>query len=95
MPITSDEIKSRLEAAFPGAELDVRDTTGGGDHYAARVVSDRFQNLGPVDRHRLVYGALGDAMRADIHALSLTTLTVDEANRSKPQAPQDATQRNR
>jgi stress-induced morphogen len=81
VPITADEIRDRLLAALPGAEVDVRDTTGGGDHYAARVVSDRFRNLGPVDRHRMVYGALGDAMRSDIHALALTTLTPDEAAR--------------
>ncbi len=80
MPITADEIRNRLLAALPGAEVDVRDTTGGGDHYAARVVSDAFKNLGPVDRHRMVYGALGDAMRSDIHALALTTLTPEESN---------------
>lgn len=81
MSITADEIKARVLEALPGAEVDVRDTTGAGDHYAARVVSDKFRNLGPVDRHRMVYGALGDAMRSDIHALALTTLTPEEAAR--------------
>lgn len=81
MAITADEIHTRLAAAFPDGQIEVRDTTGGGDHYAARIVSSKFEKLGPVDRHRLVYAALGDAMRADIHALSLSTLTPTEASR--------------
>jgi stress-induced morphogen len=39
------------------------------------VVSESFDGKGLVERHQAVYAALGDAMRARIHALSLTTLT--------------------
>ncbi len=64
-----------IEAGLPGAIVEVRDTTGGGDHFEALVVSDRFDGKGLVERHQLVYTALGDAMRARVHALSLKTLT--------------------
>jgi stress-induced morphogen len=73
MAITAETIRAKLLAAFPGAEVEVRDTTGTGDHYAATVVTSAFEGQGLVDRHRMVYDALGDAMRADIHALALTT----------------------
>jgi stress-induced morphogen len=78
MPITADEIRRRILAALPGATVTVRDTTGGGDHYAATVVSPAFAGQGPVDRHRMVYDALGDAMTGAIHALALTTRTPEE-----------------
>ena len=39
------------------------------------MVSDEFQNKGPVERHQAVYRALGNAMKAQIHALTLKTLT--------------------
>jgi acid stress-induced BolA-like protein IbaG/YrbA len=56
------------------------DTTGGGDHFEALVVSDRFEGKGLVERHQIVYAALGDAMRARIHALTLKTLTPAQYN---------------
>ena len=56
----------------------VRDYTGGGDHYEAVVVSAAFDGKNAVARHRLVYGALQDAMVERIHALALKTLTPQE-----------------
>ena len=65
-----------IEQGLPGAAVEVRDTTGGGgDHFEALVVSDRFEGLSLIERHQAVYGALGDAMRARVHALTLKTLT--------------------
>jgi len=72
------ELEQQVAAAFPAAQIEVADTTGGGDHFAVLVVSDRFEGLPLLRRHRLVYDALGDLMRADIHALSLRTLTPTE-----------------
>jgi acid stress-induced BolA-like protein IbaG/YrbA len=71
----TNEIKEMIERGLPGATVVVRDTTGGGDHFEALVVSDRFEGLGLIERHQAVYGALGDAMRARVHALTLKTLT--------------------
>jgi acid stress-induced BolA-like protein IbaG/YrbA len=71
----AQEIKQLIELGLPGAYVEVRDTTGGGDHFEAVVVSDRFEGKGLVERHQAVYATLGDAMQSRIHALSLTTLT--------------------
>lgn len=77
-PITVEEIHSLITQAIPDAQVQIRDTTGGGDHYEAFVVSPAFVGKTKVNRHRMVYGALQDAMVQRIHALALTTLTPEE-----------------
>jgi len=84
MSITVEEIRAQIRAALPDAEVRVTDTTGGGDHFDATVVSAAFRGQTPLDRHRAVYAALGAAMRGPIHALALTTLTPDEQERKSP-----------
>lgn len=67
------EDESHLHAGHAGARA-------GGGHYRVLVVSPDFAGRGRLQRHRLVYDAIGDAMRADtIHALSIRALTPDEA----------------
>ena len=74
MPEAS-QIKSRIEAAIPGASAEVEDWTGGGDHFRATVVSERFAGLSRIQQHRLVYDIFGEEIGGPIHALSLTTRT--------------------
>jgi acid stress-induced BolA-like protein IbaG/YrbA len=69
------ELQQMIERGLPGAHVEVRDTTGGGDHFEALVVSEQFEGKGLVERHQVVYAALGDAMRQAVHALVLKTLT--------------------
>lgn len=67
-------VRDRILAALPGAQVEVVDYTGGGDHFRAVVVSDAFVGLGRVEQHKLVYRALdGDMGDHSIHALALTT----------------------
>ena len=72
---TAEELKGRIEAAIPGASAEVEDLTGGGDHFRAEVVSDRFAGLNRIDQHRLVYDVFGSEVGAAIHALSIKTST--------------------
>ena len=51
---------------------------GDGHHFEAVIVSAAFEGKRPIARHQLVYAALGDRMRAEIHALSMKTLTPAE-----------------
>jgi stress-induced morphogen len=74
--VTVEEVRRRIERALVDARVEVVDTTGGGDHFEARVVAQAFSGLGLVDQHRLVYEALGDLLPA-IHALSLRTSAPD------------------
>ena len=72
---TATELKDRIEAALPGAEANVEDLTGGGDHFRAEIVSDRFAGLSRTEQHRLVYDVFGREIGGPIHALSLKTTT--------------------
>lgn len=76
---TPDKIKTIVESAIPGSNADVRDMTGTGDHYELTVVSPAFEGKRAVERHRMVYSAIGSAVGNEIHALALKTLTPAEA----------------
>jgi stress-induced morphogen len=69
----ADELKERIEEALPGAQVTVEDTTGGGDHFRAEVVSDRFEGLTRIQQHKLIYDVFGDEVGGAIHALSIKT----------------------
>ena len=82
MAVSAQEIEARIRAALPAAQVSVTDTTGHGDHWSATVVAPDFHGKPLIDRHRIVYAALGDLMRAEIHALALTTDTPEEYKRT-------------
>jgi stress-induced morphogen len=68
------EIKAMIEAALPGAEVDVSDETGAGDHLRATVSAPQFEGLSRIDQHRLVKAAVKDRFDdGTIHALSVRT----------------------
>ncbi len=80
-PKTIDLIDdSHLHAGHAGA----RDGRG---HFRVSIVSDRFDGLKTIARHQLVYGALDEMMRTDIHALSINALTPDEAYAASGSSP--------
>ena len=53
----------------------MEDLTGGGDHFRAEVVSDRFAGLSRIQQHKLVYDVFGADIGGPIHALSIKTST--------------------
>ena len=69
-----DRLRSLLEHAFPGSEVDVQDRTGGGDHFQVTVASARFDGLPLLEQHRLVNDALaGPLGDGTIHELRIKT----------------------
>jgi stress-induced morphogen len=68
------EIKAMIEAALPGAAVEIVDETGGGDHLRATVTAPQFDGLSRIDQHRLVKAAVKARFDdGSIHALSLKT----------------------
>ena len=77
-------IRSCLEVAFQPETLEITDDTAsheghagaqeGKGHYKIRIISGSFSGMRPIDRHRLVFDALGEMMETDIHAVSITAL---------------------
>ncbi|MEL6545595.1 MAG: BolA family transcriptional regulator [Myxococcota bacterium] len=77
--IDAGEIEKRITEALPGAQVMVSDMTGTRDHYDVTVISDAFEGVLPVQRHRMVYAPLKDVMGdGALHALKLTTKTTGE-----------------
>jgi stress-induced morphogen len=72
---SAQELKERIEDALPGSRVAVDDLTGGGDHFRAEIVSDRFAGLSRIEQHKLVYDVFGEEVGGPIHALSIKTAT--------------------
>jgi stress-induced morphogen len=72
---SSRELQEKIAGALPGADVTVEDLTGGGDHFRAEIVSDRFEGLSRIQQHKLVYDVFGDDIGGAIHALSIKTST--------------------
>ncbi|MFM8548079.1 MAG: BolA family protein [Betaproteobacteria bacterium] len=72
---TPDDVRRYIAAGLDCQTLEV---TGDGQHFEALIVSALFEGKRPVQRHQLVYQALGERMREEIHALSMKTLTPAE-----------------
>ena len=73
--VTPDDVRRYIAA---GLECETLEVSGDGHHFEALIVSRLFEGKRLVQRHQLVYRALGDRMREEIHALSMRTLTPDE-----------------
>ena len=68
------ELKEMIEAALPGAAVEVSDETGNGDHLRATVSAAQFEGLSRIDQHRLVKAAVKERFDdGTIHALSVKT----------------------
>jgi acid stress-induced BolA-like protein IbaG/YrbA len=72
---TPQSIRDAIAASLACSVLEV---DGDGQHFQARIVSAAFEGQSRVKRHQIVYAALGDRMRSEIHALSMQTLTPEE-----------------
>lgn len=72
-------IQRLIEQGLPGSRATVHGADG--VHFEAEVVSAAFQGKLPLARHRMVYATLGELMGGAIHALSLRTVTPEEASR--------------
>jgi acid stress-induced BolA-like protein IbaG/YrbA len=72
---TPEDIKKYISS---GLECDHLEVTGDGAHFEAMIVSTAFEGKRLIARHQLVYTALGNRMRDEIHALSMKTLTPEE-----------------
>ena len=68
------ELQGMIEAALPGAAVEVVDETGAGDHLRAIVSAPQFEGLSRIDQHRLVKAAVKERFEdGTIHALSVKT----------------------
>lgn len=74
MPMAAQDIVRLIQEGIPGAQVEIEDLAGDGDHYAATVVAAAFAGKSKVQQHQMVYTALGGRMGGVLHALKLTTM---------------------
>lgn len=74
--VTPEQLKTWIESGFDGANVSVE---GDGHHFEAVIIAEEFDGKSRIARHQLVYAALGDKMKAEVHALSMKTLTPAES----------------
>ena len=88
----SNKIEQKLIGNLELLHFEVKDFTGrhlnheqhdGGFHLEAVIVSENFINKSLIERHKLIYAALGDLLKHEIHAFSMKTLTPDEWENKK------------
>ena len=79
--VTPEQIKQYIES---GLKCDHVEVAGDGRHFEAVIVSEAFRGKNKVQQHQLVYGALGERMRDEIHALSMQTLTPEAWQQQHP-----------
>ena len=75
------EVEKLVTTAMPSARARARDLTGTLDHYELLVVSPDFAGKSLMERHRLVYAALAEPLKGPLHAVTLKTLTPEEASK--------------
>lgn len=83
--VREERLRAKLMARFAPVQLVIEDEShhhaghagaaGGQSHYRIRIVSEAFRGLSPVARHRLVYEAVDDMLKSDIHALAIEALS--------------------
>ena len=82
----TEALRRRLEAAFPGARVDVR-TFSGTDHFEATVEAAQFEGRSRIEQHQMVYAAVGELLGGEVHALALRTRAPGET--AGPQRKQE------
>ncbi|HET6724507.1 MAG TPA: BolA family protein [Gammaproteobacteria bacterium] len=92
-----ERIEEQLQEAFAPTELVVRDDShkhighpgaqSGLGHFHVHIISERFRGVPLLERHRLIYAALNDMMKTDIHALSLNATAPDTVITPKSEHP--------
>tara|TARA_Y200000002_G_C22625585_1_gene640104 strand:- start:813 stop:1043 length:231 start_codon:yes stop_codon:yes gene_type:complete len=73
MALPLEEIRRLIKDSIPDASIEIKDLMGDSNHYAATIISAKFNNLSKIEQHKLVYKSLKGKMGNELHALSITT----------------------
>jgi len=81
-PVSADAVRRRIEAALPGARVEVG-TFSGSDHFQAVVAAPQFAGKTLVEQHRMVYAAVSDLLGGAVHALALRTRPLETTEQER------------
>ncbi len=74
-------LRELIAEKLPGAAVEVTDLTGGGDHFGVVVASDAFTGKRLLEQHRMVMNILREQLRSELHAVKITTMTMERYRR--------------
>lgn len=77
------QIEKMIQIALPGSRVEVLDPMGDGDHLQAMVVSELFKDKSRLEQHQMVYAALKEILKEQLHALALKTFTPEQWEKNK------------
>jgi len=78
MGMTKNELFELLNDSFSDSIIEIQDLAGDNDHYAVKIISNKFKGLNKIKQHKLVYDVLGKKMGYTLHALSIKTEVPEE-----------------
>lgn len=74
--MTPEQMKTRLQEAYPGSQIEVFDLTGTQDHWEVSIESDAFKGMSRIQQHQHVMAVFGPELKTgEVHALSIRTKT--------------------
>jgi len=73
-------IKEKITKHIPDSKVEVKDKTGTGDHFSVLVISNKFEGINLVNRHKMIYESLSQYITKEIHALQIKTYTEKESS---------------
>lgn len=73
--LSTDDVKSLIEASIPSSSVVVSDMTGTSDHFDIQVTSTEFTGKSRIEQHKMVQSALGEHLTTTIHAVQIRTNT--------------------
>ena len=79
----TNTIKEIIKKSIKDASIEVTDSNNSGDHFSIFIVTDQFEGMDLLKRHKIIYNLLSSYITKEIHALQLKTLTYKEYNNEK------------
>ena len=76
--MTKQDIYKKLTEKFPGSKIEIIDMTGQSNHFSLFILSESFDNVSLLDRHKLIYSIFSKELTAEIHALQIKAYTPSE-----------------
>ena len=80
-----EDMKDRLIKLFPNSQIKITDMTMECNHFSIMIISDLFNGLSLIERHKLIYQEFQEEITTSIHALQIKTFTKLEWNKNKIQ----------
>ena len=76
--MTKQDIFKKLTEKFPKSQIEIVDMTGQSNHFSLFILSDSFDNMSLIDRHKLIYSIFSEELTTEIHALQIKAYTPSE-----------------